>query len=279
MKWRRGTRSAYIEDRRGARGGRRGRTIPRLGVGGTLIALALYMVFGRDVLGVFSATTQTGWQQPQGQTRADESELVQFVSFVLDDIQATWQKNFARQNMRYQPAKLVLFTDETRSACGYSSAATGPFYCPADRQVYIDLGFYRALRNNLGAPGDFAQAYVLAHEIAHHVQTLLGVRDKLAALQHKFTANELSVLQELQADCLAGVWGHSTKQRDLLERGDIEEGLRAAAAIGDDRLQERATGRIAPEKWTHGSSKQRVQWFRKGLSQGTIAACDTFSHR
>jgi predicted metalloprotease len=199
------------------------------------------------------------------------------VSFVLDDVQKTWAEIFRQRGMTYPHAKLVLFTDSTPTGCGYGDSATGPFYCPVDRQVYIDLGFYRELAGRLGARGDFAEAYVIAHEIGHHVQKLLGTSDRLhEARGSEKGAGGASVRLELQADCFAGIWGHSTAQRDLLEKGDLDEALGAASAIGDDRLQRQARGTVNPEKWTHGSSEQRSRWFRRGYDRGTIESCDTF---
>jgi hypothetical protein len=200
------------------------------------------------------------------------------VSFVLDDVQSTWTREFQRMGRDYERARLVLFTGSTRSGCGFAEAAAGPFYCPEDRKVYIDLGFYDDLRNRFGAPGDFAQAYVLAHEIGHHVQHLLGLTDRVRAGQERrpSSANALSVRLELQADCLAGVWAHSTGERRLLEDGDVEEALGAASAVGDDRIQKQAGGRVSPETWTHGSARQRAGWFRRGLEAGRVESCDTF---
>jgi predicted metalloprotease len=205
-------------------------------------------------------------------TSPEEERLIQFVSFVLDDAQNTWTQTLGPQ---YQRARLVLFTDVVESACGMAQSATGPFYCPMDQKVYIDLGFYRELQSRFGAPGEFAQAYVLAHEIGHHVQTLMGTERQLRRLQQSNPgqANQLSVRMELQADCYAGIWGHSTAQRSILERGDVEDGLNAAAAIGDDRL---TGGRVAPERFTHGTSAQRVEWFTRGLESGSVEACNTF---
>jgi hypothetical protein len=196
------------------------------------------------------------------------------VSFVLDDLQKTWPQVLPG----YQKAKLVLFRDAVQSACGMAESATGPFYCPGDQKVYIDLGFYDELDRRFGAPGDFAQAYVLAHEVGHHVQNILGIEEKMRRAQraNPRMENQLSVMMELQADCLAGVWGHSAAQRNLLEEGDVEEGLGAATAIGDDKLQQQAGGRVRPESFTHGSSAQRVEWFRRGLREGRVEACDTF---
>ena len=209
---------------------------------------------------------------------ADEEQLVDFVSFVLDDAQSVWSQNLPRYGIDYRDAKLVLFRDTVRSACGFASAATGPFYCPADEKVYIDLGFYDELRRQFGADGDFAQAYVLAHEIGHHVQKITGIESQVRQLQgsRPQQANDLSVLMELQADCLAGLWGYSTARRDILEVGDIEEGLNAAAAIGDDRIQKMSGQYVNPDAFTHGSSAQRVEWFRRGLETGDLDQCDTF---
>ncbi|HEX7669512.1 MAG TPA: neutral zinc metallopeptidase [Polyangiaceae bacterium] len=202
----------------------------------------------------------------------------QFVGFVLDDVQKTWDSELARTSTPYRHAKLVLFTDATRTACGYGEAATGPFYCPSDERVYIDLGFFEELSRKLGAKGDFAQAYVIAHEIGHHVQKILGISDRVHAAPRGAVqgASGLSVRLELQADCLAGVWSHFSEQRNLLETGDLEEALNAAGAIGDDRLQRQSTGTVNPESFTHGSSAERAEWFRKGHDSGTLKGCDTF---
>jgi predicted metalloprotease len=209
-------------------------------------------------------------------TSPEEEELVDFVSFVLDDNQATWGSILGGQ---YQVARMVVFRDAVRSACGITGSATGPFYCPSDQKVYLDLGFFDQLRRSFGAPGDFAQAYVIAHEIGHHVQKLLGIEGEVRRAQsaRPGMANELSVRTELQADCFAGVWGHSTAERGILETGDVEEGLNAAAAIGDDRMQRMSQGWVSPDSFTHGSSEQRVRWFRRGLDSGDPEACDTFS--
>jgi predicted metalloprotease len=203
---------------------------------------------------------------------------VDFVTFVLNDTQTTWTQILSAQNVDYRHAKLVLFRDVIDSACGMAESATGPFYCPEDEKVYIDLGFYGELRQRFGAPGDFAQAYVLAHEVGHHVQKILGMEEKYlqARRENPRVANELSVRLELQADCFAGVWGHSTQQRNILESGDVEEGLKAASAVGDDRLQRMATGRVNPESFTHGSSEQRMHWFTQGYKTGDVSTCNTF---
>lgn len=216
-----------------------------------------------------------------GQAPAADDEQAQFVSVVLADTEDTWQQLFAASGKRYQEPRLVLFTDAVRSACGFANAAVGPFYCPADNKVYLDLGFFRDLKRRFGAPGDFAEAYVIAHEVGHHVQNLLGVSAEVRRRQRglsKAEANALSVRLELQADCFAGVWANQAdRARSILEQGDIEEGLNAASAIGDDRLQRQAGGRVVPDSFTHGSSAQRVRWFRRGLASGDPAACDTFS--
>jgi len=203
----------------------------------------------------------------------------QFVSRVLGSTEDAWMHVFGTDGQRYQAPTVVLFDEAVQSACGTNSSAVGPFYCPADQQVYIDLTFFRQLDQEFGAPGDFAQAYVVAHEVGHHVQTLLGVSRQVTAARQRADdaeGNRLSVLQELQADCFAGVWAHHAGNRQLLDAGDIDEGLRAAAAIGDDTLQRRAGRRVAPESWTHGSAEQRAQWLRRGLVEGTVEACDTF---
>jgi predicted metalloprotease len=276
--------SGDIEDRR-AQGGSRIRG-SHLGVGGTLLLLLLSIIFRRDFVSTFfgpsgpvpsaDQASRTAVQDPA------EANLVQFVSFVLDDAQKTWERVLPQQNgVPYRHAKLVLFRDATDSSCGLAEAATGPFYCPADEKVYVDLGFYDELKNRFGAPGEFAQAYVLAHEIGHHVQTLLGISGKVRALQQEnpSAANPLSVRLELQADCFAGIWANSTAQRNLIEQKDVEAGIRAAGAVGDDRMQRMAGGRVSPESFTHGSSAQRAAWFERGLAGGDLAQCNTFAER
>jgi predicted metalloprotease len=277
MRWTPGGRSADIEDRRGQ--GRSGiRRAAPFGVGGLLILVVLSLLTGQNFLSLLDpGVTETidPSSGPPAASSPQEEELVQFVSFVLDDAQNTWERLLPG---RYQRAALVLFRDAVQSACGFAEAATGPFYCPGDRKVYIDLGFYAELKQRFGAPGDFAQAYVLTHEIGHHVQTLLGIEGRMRQMQQARPqlSNELSVRLELQADCFAGLWGNSTAQRNILEQGDVEEGLNAAAAIGDDRIQRMSGARVAPERFTHGSSEQRAEWFRRGLQAGQIEACDTF---
>jgi predicted metalloprotease len=276
MRWTRQGKSADIDDRRGMRGGLRGGAAP-LGIGGLVLLAILSVATGQDFLSFFDTGSGPASETAGPvESSAEEEEMVEFVSFVLDDSQATWQQILGA---RYERAQLVLFRDAVQSACGQGDAATGPFYCPGDHKVYIDLGFFNELKDRFGAAGDFAQAYVLAHEIGHHVQTLLGTESRMRRMQqaNPRRGNELSVQLELQADCYAGIWGNSTAQRQILEHGDVEEGLNAAGAIGDDRLQRMAGGRVAPERFTHGSSAQRVEWFRRGLQSGNIDSCDTFT--
>jgi predicted metalloprotease len=285
MKWTPGQQSEDVEDRRGESGGGGRLGIPGgakgLGLGGMLVLLVLSVVFKQDffaLLGDQAAVGGGGAAAAPRQASPEEERTFQFVSFVVDDVQATWARELPRLGKSYQKAKLVVFRDRWPSGCGDADAGTGPFYCPPDQKVYVDLGFYDELRARFGAPGDFAQAYVIAHEIGHHVQHLLGIADEVRRAQQSrpAQANALSVRLELQADCLAGIWAHSTQQRNLLESGDVEEGLGAAAAVGDDRLQRMATGRVNPESWTHGSSKQRAEWFRRGFESGALRDCDTF---
>jgi len=286
MRWTPGGRSEDVEDDRDEGGGSGFRIRgPHLGIGGFIVLLVLSLLFKRNffsLLGVANVGSPAATVASRPVLRGPEDDRqVQFVSFVLDDVQKTWVQVFAQANRQYPHAKLVLFSDETRSGCGFAEATSGPFYCPEDEKVYIDLAFYQELKTRFGAPGEFAQAYVIAHEVGHHVQKLLGIDAKVRQLQARSPsrANELSIGLELQADCLAGVWAHSTEQRNILEQGDVESGLAAAAAVGDDRLQRQAGRRVSPETWTHGSSQQRVDWFRRGLSAGRVDACDTFSSR
>jgi uncharacterized protein len=286
MKWTRGGRSADIIDRRGMRapgggglGGISRLPIGRMGLGGVVLLIIIGLLGGGGILGGGDGggggtATRPGVAPPPG-AGGEDDEMMQFMSFVLDDLQAMWE---ARMSGKYRRAKLVVFTDATQSACGLGQSAMGPFYCPADERVFIDLGFFRELDRRFGAPGDFAQAYVLAHEVGHHVQNVLGINEEMRRAQRARPgeANQLSVRLELQADCFAGVWGHTAARRNLLEPGDVEEGLRAAAAVGDDRMQKQSGGRVSPESWTHGSAEQRARWFRKGLESGDPAVCDTF---
>lgn len=289
MRWDRGHESPDVIDRRGERGGG-----VRAGGANVLLALAplllrsrtgrvvlMVLVAGAIVAGVLG---KRGEHAPQvtettgARAGAAAGPEVHFVSFVLDDAQSTWQKIFDEAGRPYRHAKLVLFTDATSTACGYGQAATGPFYCPADERVYIDLGFFHELAQRFGAKGDFAEAYVIAHEIGHHVQKLLGIRSSLGPLRgsERHGATSASVRLELQADCLAGVWAHATAKRGLLEAGDVDEALRAASAVGDDRLQEEATGRVTPDSFTHGTAAERARWFERGFRRGEVGACDTF---
>ncbi|MEZ5331101.1 MAG: neutral zinc metallopeptidase [Thermoanaerobaculia bacterium] len=284
MRWRDRSGSSNVEDRRGrapmglpmGRGG--------LGCGGLILVLAIAYFLGVDPQALLQVVGESSSvEQPlpgSTPTGAPQDELGRFASVVLADTEETWSGLFARMGGSYREPTLVLFTQAVRSGCGFASAATGPFYCPADGKVYLDLGFFQELDRRLGAPGDFAQAYVIAHEIGHHVQNLLGISDRVSQAQQSSSreqGNALSVRLELQADCLAGVWAyHAHHERQLLEPGDVEEGLRAAAAIGDDTLQKQAQGYTVPETWTHGSSDQRVRWLRRGLESGDPDACQTF---
>ncbi len=273
--------SLNVEDRRG--GGTFGRG--SIGVGTLLLALAAGYFFGIDpntLLGLI-ANTPSSLQAPRPAPRPPaDDEMARFVAKVLGSTEAAWHDVFRTAGQRYREPKLVLFSGVTPTACGSGRSAMGPFYCPADEKVYIDLAFYRDLRERFRAPGEFAQAYVIAHEVGHHVQKLLGITDKVRAAQQRSgsraSANALSVRLELQADCFAGVWGHyADSMRRMLEPGEAEEALRAAAAIGDDRLQRQSSGQVVPESFTHGSSEQRVRWFRRGMDSGDVRQCDTFN--
>lgn len=277
MRWQGRQGSSNIEDRRGVRFGRAG------GIGiGTIVLALIAIYFGQDpsvVLQGVQPSQPTSEEGPYQET-PQEAQSREFVGVVLADTEETWGEIFRQAGRTYEQPKLVLFSGAIQSACGFAEAAVGPFYCPGDHKVYIDLSFYQELQNRFGAPGDFAQAYVVAHEIGHHVQTLLGISERNMAARQRASeaeANALSVRQELQADCFAGIWAHNAdRSRQLLEQGDIEEGLNAAAAIGDDRLQKQARGYVAPESFTHGSSEQRVRWFKRGFESGSVQACDTF---
>jgi len=282
MRWTPGDRSSDLEDRRDQSGGG-GMQVGgiHIGIGGFVILLILSLVFRRNFLALLSTgPTGTGAAvtEPDPERTAREEPEVKFVSFVLDDNQKTWTGIFSSNGRSYRHAKLVLFRNAIDSACGSAESATGPFYCPGDEKVYIDLGFFDELKQRFGAPGEFAQAYVLAHEIGHHIQRQLGVDSKVrdAARQNPGSRNELSVRQELQADCFAGIWAHSTQQRDLLEQGEVEQALNAAAAVGDDRLQRMSGRQVNPDSFTHGTSAQRQQWFQRGFSDGNVEACNTF---
>jgi|APMI01.1.fsa_nt_gi hypothetical protein len=284
MRWSPGGRSDNLEDRRGASGGGGmgfgggGGGGRRLGIGGVLVLVVLSVVFKRDLVTPFVGGAGGGAAAPSSAVAPvndpREEKMVQFVSVVLDSTQATWTRTMSQ----YHDAKLVLFRDATNTACGTGEAASGPFYCPGDQKVYIDLAFFDQLDSQFGAPGDFAQAYVLAHEIGHHVQNLMGTEQQLRQLQARNPSrkNALSVAMELQADCYAGVWAHDAARAGMLEPGDIDEGLGAAAAVGDDRLQKMAGRSVSPESFTHGSSADRRKWFRQGYDSGDARSCDTF---
>jgi uncharacterized protein len=281
MRWESARRSTNIQDRRGMGGG-------ALVGGGGIVTLILVLlvsfITGRNPLellsqveSVQSVDPNTG--APTGAPSTDDPQA-QFVSAVLGDTEDTWNRVFTAQGADYEEPVLVLFDGAVQSACGFASAAVGPFYCPGDQKVYLDVSFFRDLDRRFGAPGDFAQAYVIAHEVGHHVQNLMGIADRVHRARSRGSedsSNALSVRMELQADCLAGVWGHHANQRQLLEQGDVEEGLRAAAAIGDDRLQREQQGYVVPDSFTHGSSEQRVRWLKRGLQTGDVNACDTFN--
>jgi predicted metalloprotease len=279
MRWTPGGPSSDLEDRRGSSGGFGGGGM-RIGLGGAAVLLVLSLIFKQNFFALLGGDGGAAAPTDSGLVAStpEEDKEVQFVSFVLDDAQSTWENIFRQRGQQYEHAKLVLFRDAIQSACGFAEAATGPFYCPSDEKVYIDLGFYEELRQRFGAPGDFAQAYVLTHELGHHVQRLLGTEAKVreAQQQRPDQANALSVGLELQADCYAGVWGHETAQRQILEAGDVEEGLAAAAAVGDDRVQRMSGQGVHPEGFTHGTSEQRSSWFRRGFESGRPEDCDTF---
>jgi uncharacterized protein len=287
MKWDQGHQSPDVIDRRGQGGGGPGLggmlgLLPLLTRvrGGWIIALILVgLTLAGGLGGIFGRSTSDESTQAPVAGRKTDDKKAQFVAFVLDDTQNTWKQEFTKHNKSYRNAKLVMFTNATNTACGSGQAASGPFYCPLDERVYIDLSFYNQLEQRLGAKGDFAQAYVIAHEIGHHVQHQLGISDKVHEAKRSQQRGEegLSVRLELQADCFAGMWAHSSGQRDLLEAGDIDEALGAAAAIGDDRLQKQSGRTVNPETWTHGSSAQRSHWFKKGYERGDMDACDTFN--
>ncbi|MEN8204492.1 MAG: neutral zinc metallopeptidase [Pseudomonadota bacterium] len=279
MRWKTGRRSSHIEDRRGSRVGG---GLFKGGIGTVVLALGLAYFLGIDPRVVFQlqeAVAPSGTETDY-QPTAKEQEQADFVSVVLADTEDTWGAIFQQSGYEYEEPNLVLFTGQVNSACGMASAAMGPFYCPADKKVYIDLAFFDDLKSRHGAAGDFAQAYVIAHEVGHHVQNLLGTSTQVRKAQRglgKSGANELSVDLELQADCFAGLWGnHADRSRHVLEQGDLEEALNAASAIGDDRLQKEAQGYVVPESFTHGTSRQRVHWFRQGIESGDVADCDTF---
>ena len=278
MRWQGSRRSENVEDYRGSRFGGAGL---KLGVGGTLVALVAGYFLGIDprlILGL-TESLPTG-PAPTAQTGVPQDEAGQFISAVLGETEDTWSAIFQQNGREYVPPKLVLYTDQVRSACGSASSAVGPFYCPGDQRVYLDLNFYNELKTRFQAPGDFAQAYVLAHEVGHHVQTLLGTEEQVRAAQSRASESERNALQvrmELQADCYAGVWAkNADTARQILEQGDVEEALAAASAVGDDTIQRRTQGHVVPDSFTHGSAQQRMSWFKRGLDSGSVPACDTF---
>ena len=280
MRWDDLRESSNVEDVRGSTGGGRGL---KVGLGGTLLALIAAYFFGVDprlILGLMSAVPDQG-PAPAAVEGTPQDSQGRFIAAVLGETEDTWSALFQAQGMEYVPPKLVLYRDEMPTACGSGSAAAGPFYCPLDRKVYLDLSFFQQLAQEFQAPGEFAEAYVLAHEVGHHVQNLLGIAGKVHAAQERAgeaQANQLSVRLELQADCFAGVWArHADQTKHILEAGDVESALRAAAAVGDDTLQKRARGYIVPESFTHGSAAERTGWFKRGLAAGSIQDCDTFA--
>ena len=282
MRWGGQRESSNVEDRRGMGG-----TGVAVGGGGLLLVLLVSFLTGTNPLVLLNLVeTVQDVSLPKsddssGPTKMPTDELGKFASVVLADTEETWHAILPQMSRNYEEPRLVLFSGAVRSACGFGSAAVGPFYCPMDGKVYLDLSFFKKLSQQLGAPGDFAQAYVIAHEVGHHVQNLLGIAERVHRQQSRASsaeANALSVRMELQADCFAGVWGfHARRERNLIEPGDFEEGLRAASAIGDDQLQQMSQGTVQPESWTHGSSKQRVAWLRRGMETGNPTACDTFA--
>jgi predicted metalloprotease len=280
MRWQGGRRSDNVEDYRGSRFGGGGL---KLGVGGTLHALVAAYFLGIDprvILGLAQSTGGSGPDQPP-QIGAPSDEVGQFVSVVLADTEDTWSAIFQANGQQYIPPKLDLFTSQINTGCGFADSGVGPFYCPADSKVYLDPSFFQELQTRFQAPGDFAQAYVIAHEVGHHVQNLLGTERKVRAAQENASEverNQIQVRMELQADCYAGVWAHNANRaRQIIEQGDVEEALGAASAVGDDTIQRRTQGHVVPDSFTHGSAKQRMEWFQRGLDTGDPGSCDTFS--
>ena len=280
MRWQMGRRSTNVEDRRGISG----RGVAGLSGGALLIVVVISLLTGTNPLDLLNQVPTTSMVEPStspGEFSPEEQALADFSSVVLADTEDTWRALFTQEGETYQEPKLVLYTGSVQSACGYAQSAVGPFYCPGDTKVYLDLSFFSDLRSRMGAPGDFAQAYVIAHEVGHHVQRLLGVMDQVDARRERASeeeANELSVRLELQADFLAGVWAHhAQRSRQILEAGDIEEALNAASRIGDDRLQMESQGYVVPDAFTHGTSEQRMRWFKRGFDTGDISQGDTFS--
>ena len=284
MRWTPGGISSDVEDRRGDSGGGGGFGGGGLGLVGLVILAVISLVTGRNYIGAYFANSNASQvQQQQGAPQSaspQEERSAELASFVLDDAQNTWTKILAPEGVTYTRAHMVLFTDHTYSGCGTAQAATGPFYCPGDQKVYLDLGFWNQLQQ-LGASGEFAQSYVIAHEIGHHVQNVLGIERKVRAMQQENPSarNQISVAVELQADCFAGVWAHSTADRKIIDQADVQSGLQAAAAVGDDRLQKMSRGYVTPDSFTHGSSAQRMNWFNRGFTTGQVTQCNTFASR
>jgi len=280
MLWQGRRESDNVEDARGSGGG--GRLVLGGGIG-TVVLVVLYLLLGGDPQALFNSQQAQLPQTAQYDSQAPRDEASKFVAVVLADTEDAWNEIFRQMGREYQEPRLVLFTDMIQSGCGFASGATGPFYCPQDRRVYIDLGFFRELQQRLGAGGDFAEAYVIAHEVGHHVQNLLGISDRVQAMRRRVSEaeyNQLSVRLELQADFLAGVWARYTDRvKHVVEAGDIEEAMRAAAAVGDDRLQYRSRGYVVPDSFTHGTSEQRVRWFRRGYETADLSQGDTFNAR
>ncbi|MBV9385227.1 MAG: neutral zinc metallopeptidase [Chroococcidiopsidaceae cyanobacterium CP_BM_ER_R8_30] len=278
MRWEFLRRSNNVEDRRGIA---ISRPVVGGGIGVAILAIVVTLLGGDPslILQHSSPRSPSSYSSTQANRSPTDIKMTDFVSAVLADIEDTWKQIFRQMGRTYVDPKLVLFSSEVESACGFARAAMGPFYCPRDQKVYIDLSFYRELKYRYKAPGDFAEAYVIAHEVGHHVQNLLGVSRKVQSMQSQVSrvqANQLSVRQELQADCFAGIWANRAHKRQLLEAGDIEEALKAASSIGDDRLQKEAKGYVIPESFTHGSSAQRVYWFKRGIQTGSLGQCNTF---
>jgi len=277
MRWQMSRKSSNVEDRRGMSAPRAG----GIGCLGLVVIIAIAYLTGTNPLELLQQVgtdTTLSTQEPTGVPAGQSDTAREFVASVLGDTEDAWTEVFASAGRQYRPPTLVIFENAVSSACGYNSAAVGPFYCPPDQKVYLDLSFFEELSRRFGASGDFAQAYVIAHEVGHHVQNLLGISDEIDRLRRRSSesrANELSVMQELQADCFAGVWGYHAHQKNLLEDGDVEEGLRAAQAIGDDLIQKRSQGYVNPESFTHGTSEQRAHWLRRGLQTGRLDACNT----
>ncbi|MGI8669019.1 MAG: KPN_02809 family neutral zinc metallopeptidase [Aridibacter sp.] len=279
MRWRDQRQSSNVEDRRGMGGGGRGIALGGGGLGMLILVGIIYLCAGGDISQLLnnlpSTTTQTQTQQqPQSpQTGGADDENKAFVSTVLASTEDFWSETFSKSGSNYREPKLVLFTNQIQSACGVAGSSTGPFYCPGDQKLYLDFGFFTELKREFNAPGDFAEAYVIAHEVGHHIQNMLGVMDKV---QRSGNSNEMSVRLELQADCLAGLWAAYAQNKGLVEAGDAEEAIRAAAAVGDDMIQKRTQGYVVPDSSTHGSSEQRVMWFKRGFDSGDLKQCQTF---